>query len=317
MIGVLKESDSGYDSFVANIMEMVKVKMGKDYTAQIYKITKNNSLELDSLILQKAGKNFASNIYLKPYYQAYLDGASMEEIAEKICSIHHNCSLPILDKEFDFTFETIKKNVVYRLTNYQRNTKLLKKVPHLKFLDLAITFHCLVHHKQDGIGTIRITNDHISRWKVTIEDLEKLAAENTRNLFPPTIRSMEEVIQTMMSESNGNNEDYAEEAMNEIIRNKENSKRMYVLANSHGINGATCLLYSDVLKNFSNHLKSDLFILPSSIHEVILIPFDYTIDKDMLKNMVVDVNQNHVAREEVLSDQVYYFSRDYDAISIA
>jgi hypothetical protein len=317
MIEVLKETDSGYDSFIANIMEMVKAKMGKDYTAQIYKVTKNNALELDSLILQKEGKTFAPNIYLQPYYQAYLDGISMEEVTERLCSIYHNCSSSMIGKKFDFTLEAVKKNIVYRLIHYEKNSKLLKKIPHLKLLDFAITFHCLVHHGQDGIGTIRITNEHISRWKVTLEELEKLAAENTKNQFPPTIRSMDEVIRKMMNESNGSDEDYSEETINEILQNKENSKRMYVLTNSQGINGATCLLYSDVLKNFSNHIKSDLFILPSSIHEVILVPFDCSIDKEVLRNMVVDVNQNQVAKDEVLSDQVYYYSRDDDTLSIA
>ena len=317
MIEVLKESDSGYDSFIANIMEMVKTKMGKDYTAQIYKVTKNNSLELDSLILLKEGKSFAPNIYLQPYYQAYLDGISMEEVTDRLCSIYQNCSAPIIGKDFNYTFEAIKNNIVYRLINREKNSKLLKKIPHLQFLDFAITFHCLVHHGQDGIGTIRITNDHISHWKVNLEELEKLAAENTKVQFPPTIRSMDEVIRKMMNESNGNDGDYSEEIINEIIQNKENSKRMYVLSNSQGINGATCLLYSDILKNFSNHLKTDLFILPSSIHEVILVPFECSIDKELLRNMVVDVNQNQVASEEVLSDQVYYYSRDNDTISIA
>lgn len=317
MLEVLKETDSSYDSFIANIMQMVMARMGEDYTAQIYKVTKNNSLELDSLILLKEGKSFAPNIYLQPYYEAYLDGISMEEVTDRLCSIYHNCSEPIVGKDFDYAFEAIKKNIVYRLINFEKNRKLLKKIPHLKFLNFAVTFHCVVHLGQDGVGTIRITNEHISHWKVTLEELEKQAAENTQIQFPPTIRSMDEVIRKMMNESNGSDEDYSEEIIKEIIQNKENSKRMYVLTNSQGINGATCLLYNDVLKNFSNQLKSDLFILPSSIHEVILVPYDCSIDKEVLRNMVVDVNQNQVANEEVLSDQVYYYSRIDDSISIA
>ncbi len=317
MLEVLKETDCSYNSFIANIMEMVKARMGKDYTAQICKVTKNNSLELDSLILLKEGKSFAPNIYLQPYYEAYLDGISMEEVTKRLCTIYHNCEAPIVDKDFDYSFEAVKKNIVYRLINREQNENLLKKIPHLLFLDFAITFHCLVHHGQDGIGTIRITNEHITNWKVTLEELEQLAAENTIIQFPPTIRSMAEVIRKMMNESNGNDVDYSDDIMNEIIQSKESSKRMYVLTNSQGINGATCLLYNDVLKNFSNHLKSDLFILPSSIHEVILIPNHSSIDKELLRDMVVDVNQNQVANEEVLSNQVYFYSKEDDTISIA
>ncbi len=325
MLEVLKETDCSYQSFVATIVEMVKAKMGEDYTIQIYKVIKNNSLELDSLILLKEGRSFAPNIYLQPYYEAYLDGISMEEIADRLCCVYRDCSPPVPGRDFNYTFEAVKNNVVYRLINYEKNQKLLEKVPHLKFLDFAITFHCLVHYGQDGIGTIRITNEHISHWKVSLEELEELAAENTINQFPPRIRSMDEVIRRMMDDGDGKNGDCKEvlrgtsldESLEELTLGKEGSRKMYILTNSQGINGATCMLYRDVLKDFSNHLKSDLFILPSSIHEIILVPYACSISKELLRDMVIDVNRNQVAKEEVLSDQVYYYSRERDAISFA
>ncbi|HHV10161.1 MAG TPA: hypothetical protein GXX75_07790 [Clostridiales bacterium] len=332
MLEVLNETDCSYQSFVATIVEMVKAKMGEDYTVQVYKVIKNNSLELDSLILLMEGRSFAPNIYLQPYYEAYLDGISMEEIADRLCCVYRDCPPPVTGGDFDYTFEAVKKNIVYRLINYEKNQKLLEKVPYLQFLDFAITFHCLVHYGQDGIGTIRITNEHISHWKVSLEELKELAAENTRNQFPPMIRSMDEVLRRMMDDSDGQDgekevfrktsleaprEASMDEILDELVRNKEGSKKMYILTNSQGINGATCLLYGDILKNFSNHLKSDLFILPSSIHEIILVPDDCSVSKERLRDMVIDVNQNQVAKEEVLSDQVYYYSREKDAISFA
>jgi uncharacterized protein YdhG (YjbR/CyaY superfamily) len=84
---------------------------------------------------------------------------------------------------------------------------------------------------------------------------------------------------------------------------------MYILSNSNGINGASALLYPEVIENFSNTIKSNVYILPSSIHEVILVPFQEEIDKSQLIQMVNEVNETQVAKEEVLSSSVYYYDR--------
>lgn len=317
MLQVLKETGKDYNKFIEDITELVIEKMGIEYKARIYKVTKNNSLELDSLVLLKEGKNFAPNIYLLPYYEAYLEGTSMNELVGRLCGIYHNCTTPLQDEDFTYTLDQMKNNIVYRLVNYERNKKLLEKVPHIKYLDLAITFHCLVHNNAEGIGTIRITNDHMELWKVSIKELQVLAIKNTIKQFPPTIRSMEEVIKKMLMEE-CNEDDLPLELEKDLLENSDyiNHHKMYILSNPKGINGATSLLYDNVLKKFSEQLHADLFILPSSVHEVILVPYDKSISKESLTEMVKDVNHNQVAEDEVLSDKVYFYSRENNAIAM-
>jgi hypothetical protein len=314
---VLNESTGGYNSFIDEFSAMVKKMMGEEYTARIYKVTKNNSLELDSLVLLKEGKSFAPNIYLLPYYEAYMEGTRMEELAGRLCTIYHNYTAPVTGENFSYAFEAMKQNIVYRLVSYEKNRKLLKKIPHVSFLDLAIIFHCLVHDNEDGIGTIRITNEHLKFWDISLEELQQLADRNTRRRFPPVIRSMEEVIKGLISEDHFKDDDLIEEMRPHIPGHQSaGTHGMYILSNPKGINGAACLLYNNVLKRFSDRVQSDLFILPSSIHEVILVPDEKTVTREILAAMVKDVNRTQVAGDEVLSDRVYYYSRGNNAITM-
>ncbi len=312
---MVKESVLCYYNFVEDITELIKKKMGDEFEVKCYKVTKNNSLELESLVILKKGESYAPNIYLLPYYEAHLQGEGLLELTNRIIRVFQSYSTPLLSGSFTYQYEEMKDSITYRLVNYKKNRKLLESIPYIRYLDLAITFHCLVRDDSDGIGTIRITNEHLVLWKVTGDDLMKQAVANTKNVFPPTIKSMEEVIMGMMKDS-CNTEQGESVWMEDVIDFplETESNKMYILSNTKGINGATCILYEDVLREFGDHLRSDFYILPSSIHEVILVPYNHAISKAALNEMVIDVNRTQVSREEILSDRVYFYSRENKAI---
>jgi hypothetical protein len=84
---------------------------------------------------------------------------------------------------------------------------------------------------------------------------------------------------------------------------------MYVISNRDKINGAACILYKDVLKDFAQTIESDLYILPSSIHETIVVPKTPATNPQDLSQIVKETNDNHVEREEILSYSVYEYKR--------
>ncbi len=317
MLQVVREKMSDYDMFIREITKKVKKLMGEEYSVQICKVIKNNSVELDSLVLLKKGDCFSPNIYLLSYYEAYIQGNSMNELANRLCNSYHDAAIAAGDQNFTYSFDKIKDHIIYRLVSFERNKKLLEKIPHIRYLDLAITFHCLAREDHDGIGTIRITKEHMQLWETTLTELHELAVENTKRLFPATIRSMEDVICGLF------NNEYCE--IEEVLSDQQSyhfqdnhlkfdQHKMYILSNQKGINGATCLIYDNVLNEFSKKVQTDFFILPSSIHEVILLPYDNSIAKETLMTMVRDVNCTQVARDEVLSDMVYIYSKQKNAI---
>lgn len=310
MISAVKEEVLDYTSFVSFIKDEVTDRMGQGYNIRLFKVMKNNALELDSLVVLKEGENIAPNIYLNAYYDSYIEGTPLTEILDRLCMVYSNCAIPIVQPDFEYTLELMKPYIFFRLVSIERNKKLLTQVPHTKFLDLALTFHCLVRSEAEGIGTIRITNEHIEQWGISCDELKDLAEENTKRLFPPVIRTMEEVIEDLL---------YSDEDDDKVLdygAEDEDIYPMYILTNQKGINGATCLIYEDVIKEFAKLIKSDLYILPSSIHEIILIPREGSEDKERLQRMVIDINSSQVPIEEVLSDRVYMYSLEKDAIII-
>lgn len=320
MIQTVQEKSSEYHYFVNKIIKKVRESMGDEYSVNLYKVIKNNSLELDSLVVLEKGKNYAPNLYLESYYASYLEGTPIEELAERLCDVCRQNTLPIVNKDFEYSYEKMKPYIIYRLINYEKNKSLLCQVPHLKQLDLAITFHCLVRNDEEGIGTIRITNEHVKLWNASTTELLALAQKNTRRLFPESIRSMEEVMRSIFMEESKDNsrQTNTDDLMEQFLFDNTVSThpKMYILTNQKGINGASCLLYKDVLRKFADLVCSDFYILPSSIHEIILVPTGINMNKEALSRMVQEVNSTQVAAEEVLSDRVYYFSREKDMIQM-
>ncbi|HBY71659.1 MAG TPA: hypothetical protein DEG06_05395 [Lachnospiraceae bacterium] len=320
MLQVVMEEKLDYLSFINTVCGKVKEALGEEYQVQICKVIKNNSLELDSLVVLKKGRNYAPNIYLLSYYESYLGGTPVPEIVGRLCMLYQSYEEPVLSRDFTYSLKEMKQCIIYRLVSFERNQKLLSQIPHIKYLDLAVTFHCVVRDDEEGIGTIRITNEHMKQWKTTTEELSSYAAKNTSRWFPASIRSMEETILGLLREEHEQSKEdvITEEWMEQRIANQRSEKKhtMYILTNQKGINGASCLLYSNLLFDFANNIQSDLYILPSSIHEVILVPSQKKIKKESLEQMVWEVNHTHVAPEEVLSDRVYYYSRENNSIRL-
>lgn len=313
-----------YDQFLKRVKALVKKRMGGGYLVDINHVTKNNSIELDGLIILKNGEKITPNIYLNIYYENYLSGECVEDIVDEIIKIYED-TMEEGEREalcIKYEFSEMKSSIVFRLVNYNKNTKLLNEIPHIHFLDLAITFHCLVKDNEDGIGTIRITNEHLEYWNITLEKLTEIARINTPNLLPVSIRSMNDVIIDILNkemeikdlENISDDENEIEDMLNQI--KQDTTLDMYVLANTKGINGASCLLYPDVVKELADELDTDFYILPSSIHELILVKDNGQVDKNALREMVLDVNNTQVAEDEILSDSIYFYSRKRDAITL-
>lgn len=298
-----------YEDFLAHMQVCIEQMAKSNYQVQFHSIMKNNDVELNGVILMKEGERVSPTIYLNPYYDRYLQGESIPRLCKEIVELRvitmRENSLD--EATEDMSLERWKDKVIYRLVNRKSNKKRLEGVPFMQIVDLAITFHCLVRNNEDGIGSFIITRELMESWNLTVRELYQLAGVNTPRLFPSSIKTMEDVLQDMLEPMK--EEIVDEDHEQEIPFQFESPHSMYILSNSNGINGASALLYPEVIENFSNTIKSNVYILPSSIHEVILVPFQEEIDKSQLIQMVNEVNETQVAKEEVLSTSVYYYDR--------
>ena len=289
-----------YKEFVEYIKMNAGYIAGEGGNITINHVIKNNGCEMDGLVIMEKGKDIAPTIYLDSFYELYTNGENIKNIIRQIEVIYEqNKNNVTFDVNILKHFDTIKDKIVYKVVNYRSNDKLLEQVPHKRILDLAVVFYCLLDNEYGRSATALIYNNNLKNWNVTIDDVYKAAFKNTPDLLHSKISSM-----AALFEKCGVNVDGEEVDLKDYVPSD-----MYVLTNESKLNGAACILYENVLYDFAQKLGADLYILPSSVHEVILLPKLSMFEKDELVNMVKEVNTEGVAADEVLSDHVYEYNR--------
>ena len=304
-----------YNQFLEEIRTAVQERLGSNYEIRIQKITKNNGIVLDGLIIGKASKSIAPTIYLNSYYMHYTHGMSLEEILEDIISAYKESNdVSFGDTREFLNFNKLRDKVAFKLIQREKNQELLNEVPYIEFLDLAVVFYLILDEHKGGQMTALIHNSHMEPWGVDKEELYCLAMKNTPILLPSEIKTMKEIMCDILK---GDLEELEmEEMVDDLLDFDSQKPSLYVLSNKKQIHGAGCILYDGCLNNFANYQNSDIVILPSSTHEVILVPDDGKLDYRELRKMVGEINESEVPKEDVLSDRIYKYSRHAYSISI-
>ena len=304
-------NDMNLECFAEIIKESVSKKLGKDYQTEIHKVTKNNGVTYIGLNLKKKGQSVVPVVYLNEHFQQYKNGnATLLQVTDYVAGTVKMESPKIDVKKF-LNYESVRKMIVYRVINTERNKELLEDLPHIEYMDLSIVFNVLVSQDYMGVASMLVHNVHMKLWDVTVEDLYKDAEENTQKLERYEIKSMTSVLCEIMEEENP-----AEYDHDECMKQLSGSVPMYVLSNKKRVEGAVCMLYTDLIKNFSDTVDKDLYIIPSSIHELLLLPTQNADDGEQIKKMIREINDTQVKPEEILSYSLYYYNRKEDSISI-
>ncbi len=288
-----------------------------NYAAHLHTITKNNGITLDGVTLLNEGECVGPNIYLNTFYDSYQLGKPIQTIMEEIIECHNRA---MEENRIDVVdvcdFEAVKDHIIVRLVNYEKNQVQLEECPHKRYLDFAITFRYLVNKDTAGLASSLIQNKEFEQWNINLDDLYHIALFNTMREFPWHTESLTRVVFDCLTECMPSQ--YTEELKErmEELDQVEEKIPMYVLTNDVGLNGATCLLYDNVIRNFSVVHECNLYILPSSVHEVILVLETEDTNSDLLQEIVLDANQSAVGMIDLLSDNIYYYDREIDEISI-
>lgn len=291
------------DGFCTCVKYDVRKRMGKDYEVFIQNVTKNNDIELKGLVISTPDTNVAPTIYLNPYFNRYTMGEDYDKLVEKIISVYEEHKVTeVLDISFFLDWKKARERIVFKLVNYEENRELLKSVPHVKYLDLAVVFNYWFKPPCGEYATILIHNKHLDYWEVSQDELYDIAMANTPELLPYNFMDMMQIMMLMAVEGKLHFTDYLR------------MQPMYILTNQYKINGAGCILYPELLKTFADMMGSDLCIIPSSVHETLLVPLMptgmcYEMDWEEVSKMVQEINDTQLALEEVLSDHAYKYIR--------
>lgn len=284
-----------FNVFVENIVDLLQQKMGHDYNISVTRVTKNNDIELTGVILMKASDNISPTIYLEGLYAEYQDGTAMEELAEKVITFYEE-QMPSggLDMDFFQDFELVKDRIFYKLVSFEKNTRLLEKIPYYKWNDLALIFYYAMEEEKIGRASITIHHHHLEMWEQSLDTLYAVARENMKEHMPELLVSMKDLLEEMAG----------------LHLGEDMPLPMYVLTNQDKVYGAAAMLYSEQMKELAEKWQSDLLILPSSIHEVLLLPDDGQNEYAFYRQMVEEVNTTQVEPEEVLSYSLYRYCRE-------
>ena len=278
---------------------------------------KNNGLQLTGLTFYEEGCNMAPTIYVNEPFQGYREGRSAEEIEERIIALYEeHRGQEDFDTEAFSDFSRVKDKICYRLVNAAKNRNLLKEIPHRLFQDLAVTYYVAVEIEGDIAGTVHIRNDMLQIWDTDEETLYKLACRNTPDIMLGRIEPMTSMLWEMIGIYEESlrmqpEEDIGPEGISCVMRTGDKDEFAYIASNRRKTNGAAIVLYDKILKAFADKTGHDFYILPSSVHEVLLVPILPGAPKEQaLLRMVREVNASHVAAEEILSDNIYLYHKE-------
>lgn len=302
-----------YEIFKEVVKESFLSYMPKSYQDMKVKVDSvekvNRKLDGLSLLMENEKTMISPTLYINDMYEKYLKTgdlqATMREAAETMDAVFREAEIPPLD------ISMAKDNIIFQLVNTIQNEDMLKNLPHREFQDLSIMYRWVVDVGQKGISSVVISNDLAKSLGMGEEQLFKVAAENTKRILPPAVKSMDKVIREMFI-ADGVPPEVADMMIGEIPP----ERGMWIISNERGIEGAASMLYENELHKLSVQLGTDLFILPSSIHEVIAIPAD-DLKPEELAQTVSEINMGQVALGERLSNQVYYYDKELRKLSLA
>lgn len=331
-----------YESFVKEVKrgveEITKRKL-EDGVVTVRDVVKNNNVKMQAISIIREGEIATPTIYLQNYYADYKNGRTIKNICYEIFETylhsveHFKMDIDIKDIS---DFGKVKDIIYYKVINYEMNKALLTNTPYFRFLDLAIVFYIMVLRDDDGQATALIDNQHMAGWRITREELRDIAFENTWKKFPVVVRRMEDVVSEMILNDILGDEEWVDEyddeyddgfisedtkygeytyaELKDVVREeiedlKVEDLNMYVMSNTMKFNGATCITYPNAIRDFAMEHNCDVYIIPSSIHELILIP-DIRCSVETINDLIKDVNRRQLDPVEILSDHAYVYRLD-------
>ena len=281
-----------------NVIDEVIKKLGDlltDVQVQYVESIKNNDTVLNGITIVSNETGAGPIVYIDELLDK---GKSADVIVDFVLHVYESnidCNThELLSIMKDYNL--VKDLFALRLINKQLNTKLLSDIPHKEFLDLAVIVEISFPADKGYNASSKVGYNLLDLWNVTFEDVYSQATTNF-NKEPSLIISMVGMF----------------EEMGYDIGIPEEFVPMYIMTSQSKIKGASRILDEGALRNFADEHDSDIIVLPSSTHEVILLPVSELheeLELDGLTRMVQEVNDVEISPEEVLSNHAYFYGRD-------
>lgn len=303
-----------FKEFTNEVVKALEEKTGKTIVTK--NVVKNNGEERVGVALES--KNGATPVvYIKEFYEDYKGGMALNEVLNDVCETFKQ---GVEQSELVYTTMDKLKNVDYVKANVLAKIVSLKDNPYLTDkvytadddLGIAYIYYIDVDAGSVGRGSCVFSNEMFEKLDISKDELHKVAIENTEKYDEVILLSMKDVVARMIGANDSDTNLFKDKNQN------VEDEKMFILTNRNKTNGAITMLYKDVIRDVADRLNRDIFIIPSSIHEVIVVPKkDELNDRDRLTSMLRDVNSNSIEDNEVLSNDLFEYTRAEDKLKIA
>lgn len=264
-------------------------------TVDVRSVEKLQEGSYTGITISLAGGNVGMNLNANQLFDQMQDGQSYEGVLAVAVSTAERGlhDMPAVDVSELMNYEAAKKYLCFDVVGSDRNADMLEKVPHTDKENISMVYRLQLDSTENGAATVLITNAMMEQFGVTMEQLHADAMENAQEIRPADFRTMAAVMAEMMG--------MPEEMMADM------APPMYVATNQDKVQGAAVMFYPDFMDQAAKELGGDIFILPSSVHEVLILPDDGNMNAQELKEMVTSINASEVSPEDRLTDSVYHY----------
>jgi hypothetical protein len=298
-----------FEEFRENILQEIRARADGAFQVKKHDVIKNNNVNQTGIAVMKEGADIGPCVYLDEFYREYeSEGMKLGEIVDEVYRLilKYEEDMPDVDLSGFRNWETVHSDIYPKLVNAEQNKGLLEKIPHRDFLDLAVVYYAVARdHAREDSGTILIHNGHMEIWGQEEENLYQTALMNMRADGEADLITIERIVEHMLGIP-----------FQEKEGNASQDKDMYILTNCRRRFGAAEILDKKTLRTIADKVGDGFIVLPSSIHETIILPPKDAKKYDGLAKMVREVNDTQVDREERLSYHVYVYSRDEETLRI-
>ena len=271
-------------------------EMKSEVTFRYFTKRRINNLNYEAMMVLRDGEKILPMFPVEPCFNAYKNNILSLELIKDLLIDRLNNQLrearEVLARILE-TADTIKK-IYMRIVNYKGNEEWLKNYPHERRLDFAIIYYIHIEEPMAEFNAVDISYRLMEELNLKEDELHDLAYANSVRDRGAVIKKLSEYI----CEEEGESED--------MISTRE---IMFMLSNNTNCLGAVCIFYEGILEKFAEQIQDDFYIIPSSIHEVIMIPCKYA-DAEYLNKLIKEVNNKLLLPQEVLGDEVYVYEKD-------
>ena len=289
-----------YEEFKDQLLEDIKDRLSDaDVTVSTHEVQKLNE-SYDAITVTPKESNVGVNLPVNNFYEAMEDGMPYEVVLDKAVNSVQTAieRSPQVDVESLTDYSQMKEKLAMEVVSADANKELLENIPHRTMEDMAVVYRFVLSSDEEGRASVLVTNQILETMGVTPEQLHADAMEIAPQIKPAEIKGMSEVLAELMG---------MEQAEMMGIPMDPKDEQMYVASVPDKVHGAGVLAYENFMDQAAERAGGDFFILPSSIHEILIVPDNGEMDLKTLENMVREVNATQVAPEDKLTDSVYHY----------